>query len=239
MQDYPVRINKYLAHKGVVTRRGADELIQKKKVFINGVLAKLGDMVQETDHVEVKGGGAAKKYSYYAYYKPLGIITHSPQGDEESIKETIGTDPRMRHVFPIGRLDKDSYGLIILTDDGRVTDRLLNPMYDHEKEYIVKTREPLSSSFAQKMERGVDIEGYVTKPCTVHVKGDTTFSITLGEGKKHQIRRMVAALHNDVIDLKRVRIMNIRLGKLAPGVYRAFTDEERSSFLSSLGIPLP
>lgn len=138
---YPVRINKYLAWKKISTRRGADELIKNKKVFINGKLAILGSKVNETDIVEVRGI-KTKEYVYFAYNKPIGIETSSP-------KEGL---------FPLGRLDKNSHGLIILTNDGRITDQLLNPKYFHEKEYVVKTSNKLRSNFKQKMEAGVNLD---------------------------------------------------------------------------------
>lgn len=233
---FPMRINKYLAHTGRSTRRGADELIGKKRVFINGRAAKLGDKVVETDRVEVRGGKQPSSYRYFAYYKPVGVITHSPGEDEEDIRENVADIPELAGTFPVGRLDKDSSGLIILTDDGRVTDRLLNPEYEHEKEYVVKTREKLRNSFKANMEGGLDIEGYRTKPAKVHVRSANVFAITLIEGKKHQIRRMVVALHNEVVTLRRTRIMNIELGGLAPGEFRALRGEELKEFLGALGL---
>ncbi|MFZ3044240.1 MAG: pseudouridine synthase [Minisyncoccia bacterium] len=228
---YPMRINKYLAHEGVATRRAADELVAKGKVLLNGRVAVLGDKVAESDRVELVGKMNPKKFVYYAYNKPVGVITHSPQLGEKDIKTSVPMD-----VFPIGRLDKDSSGLIILTNDGRITDRLLNPDYDHEKEYRVRTAEPLRESFKKAMEGGVNIEGYLTAPCTVRKTGPKSFNITLTEGKKHQIRRMVAALHNQVVELERVRILNIRLDDLAPGSWRAISGEELATFLSTIGM---
>src|ERR1700690_3075309 len=130
--EYPMRINKYLAMKKYCTRREADEVIKKGKVFINGKLAVLGDKVSQKDVVDVKW--RAKNHRYFAFNKPRGVLTHSPQGDEE---EDISMLIPLKGVFPVGRLDKDSYGLIVLTDDGRITDALLNPDYAHEKEYEV------------------------------------------------------------------------------------------------------
>ena len=140
--EYPMRINKYLAHEGISTRRGADELIVKGKVLVNGRVAVLGEKVNKGDKVEMRGKSAAKKYLYYAYNKPVGVIAHSPQLGEKDIKKSVPMN-----VFPVGRLDKDSSGLIILTNDDRVTDRLLNPGYDHDKEYRVRVAEPLRDSF--------------------------------------------------------------------------------------------
>ncbi len=228
---YPMRINKYLARGGVATRKGADELIIRKKVLINGRTAALGDKVHEGDTVELRNDGPRKKHSYFAYNKPVGVITHSPQRGEKDIKQSVPLD-----VFPVGRLDKDSSGLIILTDDGRVTDRLLNPEHDHDKEYRVQTKDPLRESFRKTMEAGVNIEGYLTKRCTVRTTGERSFLITLSEGKKHQIRRMVAALHNAVVTLERTRILNIKLGGLKPGQWRPIEGEELTTFLSAIGM---
>jgi 23S rRNA pseudouridine2604 synthase len=213
----PVRINKYLADKKISTRRGADKLVLDKKVFINGKLAELGSKVSETDKVEVRGQ-KEDKFVYFAYNKPIGVETDSPRPD----------------LFPLGRLDKASHGLLILTNDGRITDSLLNPKYYHEKEYVVRTKEKLRSSFKSKMEAGVNIEGYVTKKCTVKLLGPNTFKVILTEGKKHQIRRMCSALFQEVADLKRERIMNIKLGTLKEGAVREIKGEELTDFLKSV-----
>src|SRR3989344_8713980 len=138
---YPMRINKYLAHKGIATRKAADALIERGGVKINGRKAVLGDKVLEKDTVEVRG--AQKQYRYFAYNKPVGVITHSPQLGEKD----IATSTKLRDVFPVGRLDKASHGLIILTDDARITDRLLSPRYDHDKEYFVQVRQELPNNF--------------------------------------------------------------------------------------------
>jgi len=212
-----MRINKYLALKKISTRRGADELVKNKKVFINNKLAILGSQVNETDKVEVRGV-KSKEYLYFAYNKPLGVETGSPRED----------------LFPLGRLDKNSHGLLILTNDGRITDQLLNPKYFHEKEYLVKTLGKLRSNFKQKMEAGVDIEGYQTKPCKVKIINENTFRVILTEGKKHQIRRMCSNLFQEVADLKRERIMNIKLGNLKPNALRPIIGKELELFLQSV-----
>jgi len=235
-EAYPMRINKYLAKEGVATRRAADDMVARGDVLINGRVAVLGDKVEKDDHVETRKRGPQKSLVYFAYHKPVGIITHSPQLGEKDIKESVAMSKEMKDVFPIGRLDKDSSGLIILTNDGRVTDRLLNPVYDHEKEYRVKTSAPLRESFKKTMEAGVDIEGYLTKPCTVRKTGTHSFVITLTEGKKHQIRRMVSALHNTVVTLERTRIANVRLDALVSGAWRPITGEELRTFLSHIGM---
>jgi 23S rRNA pseudouridine2604 synthase len=222
---YPMRINRYLALKQISTRRGADELISKKLVFINGKVAQLGDKVNETDIVEVKKNKKEelKKLVYFAYYKPLNIET--PE---------IINNIQHKDLFPVGRLDKNSHGLIILTNDGRITDRLLNPKYTHEKEYLVKTKEKLRSNFKQKMESGVNIEGYQTKPCKVQIVNENTFKVILSEGKKHQIRRMCAALFQEVADLKRIRVLNIKLGTLKPNQLKEIKGKELEEFLAQV-----
>ncbi|HEY0010834.1 MAG TPA: pseudouridine synthase [Candidatus Paceibacterota bacterium] len=234
---FPMRINKYLAEQGHATRRGADELIARGRVFINGKPAELGSKVMEEDIVEVKFGKRAKKqeYRYYAYNKPRGIITHSPKEGEEDVRDTL---PQLADegVFPVGRLDKDSHGLLIVTNDGRITDRLLNPEREHDKEYVVRTKAPLRKNFKERMEAGVSIEGYVTKPARVRITGDRSFTVTLTEGKKHQIRRMVVALWNEVDDLKRTRVMNIKLGNIKAGQARPIEGEELDEFLVLLGL---
>ena len=222
-RKFPIRINQYLAWQKHSTRRGGDELVQKKQVLINGRFAELGDKVNEKDVVEVLKNKKPKSYLYFAYNKPKGETTDTPVFLNKEI-------------FPLGRLDKDSHGLILLTNDGRVTDRLLNPEYAHEKEYVVTVREKLRPNFRQKMEAGVDIEGYLTKKCKVEILNNFTFKITLTEGKKHQIRRMCVALYNQVKDLKRMRIMNICLDKLPPGSHRAIGGEELNVFLKNLGL---
>lgn len=233
---FPMRINKYLALKGLSTRRGADTLIEKGLVNLNGKKAKLGDLVEEKDKVELKDSTLKKEYNYFAYYKPKGIITHSPQGDETDIASATKGEKVLRGLFPIGRLDKASHGLIILTDDGRITDRLLSPTKVHEKEYVVESMRPLRPSFAEHMSKGVKTEEYTTKPCKVTVIGDTKFRIILTEGKKHQIRRMVSAMHNEVADIKRIRVMNIKLGNMKAGEFRKIAGNELKEFLESLGL---
>ncbi len=240
-----MRINKYLADQQYASRRKADELITAGKVFINGRKAVLGDTVSETDKVEVKLTGKEIEPVYYAYYKPIGIVTHSPQNDDIDIKTAIQSQlkssEKALNLFPIGRLDKDSHGLLILTNDGRITSKLLDPDEDHEKEYIVETKERLTQDFDMRMERGVVIkdgndEKFKTKPCIVHILGDRKFSIILTEGKKHQIRRMTESIGPHVVDLKRIRIMNIELGHMSPNTLRKLKGEELTEFLKLLNI---
>lgn len=238
--EYPIRINKYLAQNNLASRREADILITERKVFINGKVAKLGDKVEAKDKVEVKG--QKKNYLYFAYNKARGILTNKDNEEDLDIKNSLKKAGIEEKVFPIGRLDKDSHGLIILTNDGRITDKLLNPDYFHEKEYVVKTKNKLRSNFKEKMEAGVILKGgkgikdYKTKPCKVKVINDYTFNIILTEGKKHQIRRMSDALFAEVLELKRIRVMNIKLEKLHANSLRKIEGRELEIFLKSLGL---
>jgi len=215
-----MRINKYLAARGYTTRLGADDLVRQKKVFVNGKAALLGQKVASTDRIEIRDA-RPRHYKYFAYNKPVDVVT-------EAIK--------VPGVFPIGRLDKNSYGLLLLTDDGRITDRLLNPERVHEKEYLVRTADKLPSNIKKRMESGVDIDGYITKKCVVDRLNDFTFRIILTEGKKHQIRRMCDAFALRIRDLKRTRILNIKLGDLAPGHKRELAGPELATFLNTIGL---
>lgn len=231
-----VRINKLLADRGVASRREVDTLIEKGKIKVNGVKAALGQKVHEGDTIEVVGTTATKKY--LAYYKGRGIITHSPSEKETDILTKLATDYKITGVSPVGRLDKDSEGLIILSNDGRITAPLLNPEAGHEKEYSVTVDKVVSPAFAKLMELGVDIEGYLTKAAKVipSTKNDKRFNLVITEGKKHQIRRMCAALGYQVQSLKRVRVLNIELKSLKPNQYRKIAGAELKEFLGALGI---
>jgi len=231
--DNKTRINKYLADKGLTTRKGADALIGTGKVFVNGAKALLGQKVGPEDKIEVRGGAPSSARRYLAYYKPKGVVTHNPTAGEKEIANIFP----MEDLFPVGRLDKNSEGLIILTNDGRVTDRLLNPKYEHEKEYLVETSTTVGKSFARKLESGVNIsEGEKTKPCKVNVIDPRHFTITLTEGKKHQIKRMTETLGVSVMRLKRLRVTNIKLGNLKPNMGREIAGKELRTFLQTLGL---
>lgn len=231
VEEKSIRINKYLATQGVATRRDADKLIMAGKVNINGRRAVLGDKVNDGDKVEITKR-IKNDFVYYAYNKPRGVITHSPQNGEKDIVTSTG----LKGVFPVGRLDKDSEGLIILTNDGRITDRLLNPKYDHEKEYVVKTRVPIKEFQLKVMEKGMELEGINTAPAKTKLIDEKVFSIIISEGQKHQIRRMCDALTLPIDTLKRVRVMNIKLGKLDPNKYRKIEGQELKDFLKSLSL---
>ncbi len=222
---------------GFATRRGADALIESGKVFVNGKRAIIGAQIQEGDRVEIRKAPVVH-YRYILYYKPRGVITHSPEAHETDILSRIKKDHRVEGVFPVGRLDKDSEGLIILTDDGRITERLLSPREEHEKEYEVTIDKKVTSGFLRNMSAGVKIERYQTKPtkALAHPKNDHMFTITLTEGKKHQVRRMCAALGCQVKSLKRTRIMNFTLRKLHPGQMHELKQNEVKAFQEALGL---
>lgn len=230
---YPMRINKYLAVKKYASRREADKLIAGGLVKINGRIAKLGDKVLQNDKVEVNRQvlERAKDFVYIAYNKPRGIVTNKSAEDQEEITEVIDVGVP---VFPLGRLDRSSHGLILLANDGRITDRLLNPKFEHEKEYLVKVNKKLENHFLKHLASGIDIEGYWTKPAQVRQIKENIFRIILTEGKKHQIRRMCSAFGYTVKDLERVRIMNIRLRNLKPGQFRRIEGAELAEFLKLL-----
>ncbi len=233
---YPMRINRYVAMIGYATRRGADELIEAKKVTINGKIAVLGDKVQETDVVVVDEN--KKKNSsrvYLAYNKPMGIVTSAPQEGETSITDILHFRTK---IFPVGRLDKNSRGLIILTNDGRITKRLLSPEYEHGKEYEVGVNKPIREGFLNGMRKGVQLEDFLTKPAEVEELDEMSFKITLTEGKKHQIRRMCTAFGYETRDLRRVKIMNVEIGNLREGQYRVLEGKELAVFLQSLGLKM-
>lgn len=232
--SFPIRINRYLALKGFSTRRGADELIGAGLVRLNGKRAELGDRVaSEADTVEILESGKSKKeYAYIAYYKPRGIITHSPQEGERSIGEISG----FSGMFPVGRLDKASEGLIILTNDGRVTERLLHPRFAHEKEYVVTVRENIGPSVKRLLESGVVSEGERLTAKRVAIMGPHMLSVVLTEGKKHQIRRMLSEVRLTVEGLVRTRIIGVYLGALKPGKARPLEGRAREMFLKEIGL---
>ena len=222
-----MRINQYLSVHGYCSRRMADHLVSEGKVRVNGKLAVIGQQVSDKDVIEVDKQTARKistERIYLAFYKNKGIDTHAV--------------PKLlkKNVFPVGRLDKNSRGLIILTNDGRITDKLLNPKYDHEKEYLVEVDKKLRPGFLQHMREGIKIDDYVTRPANVTKLADNKFRIILTEGRHHQIRRMCDAFGYTVRDLKRVRIMHLTLGNLQPGKARQLQGSEREELLKSLGL---
>lgn len=238
--EYPVRLNRYLYLKNYCSRRQADIFIEKGLIHINGKKAVLGQKVFEGDIIEIDGQIEKKKenFVYFVFNKPAGIVTRNPQKDEKTI-DSVWPKAKQLNLHPIGSLDKASTGLVLLTNDTRIVDRLLSPKYHHEKEYRVRVDKSLATTpdFAQKMSRGVNIEGYKTKKCEVEVTGDRSFKIILTEGKKHQIRRMCVALGYQVKELRRTRIMNLRLNPdLREGHARELTVTEKMELLKELGV---
>jgi 23S rRNA pseudouridine2604 synthase len=233
--EFPMRINKYLAYKKYATRRGADKLITEGLVTINGKPAELGDRVNENDLVQVDDI-APQQNVYLAYYKPRGIVTMGAQQGERAITDVLNFD---MPVFPLGRLDKDSEGLIIVTNDGRITESLLAPESGHEKEYSVTIDRPLTHAMLSQLKSGVRIDvgrkRYKTKPAKVRRTSKMSFDIVLTEGKNRQIRKMTGAVGAKVTNLKRIRIMNIELKNLKSGQYRILKGRELKNFLEELG----
>jgi len=231
--EYPIRINRYLLLKNLCSRREADRLIEQGKIKINGTPAVLGQKVNEGDTIDVAGSAANREYLYFLYNKPRGIVSNSPQRDEQSVEDVSGIQAK---VSPVGRLDKESQGLMLLTDDGRIVDALLNPKYSHEREYEVYVDKFIKAADVKKMEKGVDIEGYITKPAQAKKLTDDSFSLTLTEGKKHQIRRMCAALGYQVMDLRRIRMMHLPLD-IKVGENRPLTNDEKAVLLEKADLP--
>lgn len=224
--DYPIRINKYLSQVGFCSRREADKLLLKNRILINDVLPEMGSKVQQNDVVKVDGKiveAQEDKKVYMIFNKPKGIVCTTDTGvEKDNIIDYINYPKR---IYPVGRLDKRSEGLIFLTNDGEIVNKILRARHYHEKEYVVKVNKPLSNSFLNAMQSGVDILDTKTRPCKVSKVNQNTFKIILTQGLNRQIRRMCEALNYRVIALKRIRIMHINLD-IPVGQYRMFTSEE-------------
>ena len=221
------RINKYLSEVGYCSRRVADSLIEKGKVTINGEIPEMGTKVEDGDQVEVEGQRIEKSTKhekiYLVFNKPAGIVcTTDRRVESDNIIDFIKYPTR---IFPIGRLDKPSEGLIFLTNDGDIVNKILRARNNHEKEYIVSVNRPINRDFIQSMSNGVEILDTITKNCFVKQLGPKKFRIILTQGLNRQIRRMCESLGFKVKSLKRVRIMNIKLD-VSTGEYREFTKEE-------------
>ena len=229
------RINKYLSEVGYCSRRVADRLIEKGKVTINGKISEIGTKVVEGDQVEVKGQRINKstkeKNIYLVFNKPVGIVcTTDRRVEPNNIIDFIKYPKR---IFPIGRLDKLSEGLIFLTNDGDIVNKILRGRNNHEKEYIVSVNRQINKDFIQSMSNGVKILGTITKNCFVKQLGPKKFKIILTQGLNRQIRRMCESLGYRVLSLKRVRIMNIKLD-LPTGKYRDITEKELEELIKLL-----
>ncbi len=229
--EFPMRINKYLAWKGFATRRDADTLVQKKQVTINERFAVLGDQVTASDVVEVRKSKKADSYLYYAYNKPRGISSEPNRKNTPDVSKSIP----LQGVFPVGGLDTNAEGLLVLTNDRRIIDRLLNPGHPHIKEYLIQTRTPLRANFKEKMESGVTIGGSQPIHCTVKIIRENLFSLRIA-GNDGYIRQMCSMFFAEVSSLKRTDILNISLGSLAPNGYRKIEGIELQTFLQDLGL---
>ena len=225
--EQTISLNKYISDTGRCSRREADKLIAEGRVLLNGVPARLGNRVAPGDEVLLDGApiGESDKPRpvYLALYKPVGIVCTTEQNIKNNIIDYVNYPER---IFPIGRLDKPSEGLILLTNDGNIVNKILRAGNRHEKEYIVSVNQAITKNFVTQMSAGVPVLDTVTQPCTVERLGKHTFRIVLTQGLNRQIRRMCNYLGYEVTALKRIRIMDIQLGQLKPGHWRLLTQKE-------------
>ncbi len=220
-----VRINKFLGDAGVCSRREADTLIAQGKVTIDGVVAEMGSRVFANQKVTLNGKEVKKleEQVLIAFYKPQGIVCTTDTREPDNVIDFLNYGKR---IYPIGRLDKDSEGLLLLTNDGDIVNKILRAGNHHEKEYLVTVNKPITPEFLKGMASGVPILDTVTKPCVIEQTGKNSFKIILTQGLNRQIRRMCEYFDYRVLTLKRVRIMHIQLGHLKPGTYRNLTEGE-------------
>lgn len=229
-----IRINKFFTQQGICSRREADALIDSGRVTINGRTARLGDRVGPSDVIARDGMVIpwGQAFIYIKYHKPVGVTTTSESHVQRNIIAEIGHPER---IFPIGRLDKDSSGLILLTNDGDIVNEILRTEFGHEREYVVDVDRPFDEAFLKQMASGVMILGSPTKPCRLERVRSNRFRIVLTEGRNRQIRRMCQALGYRVTALHRVRIMHIRIEGLAVGRWKALSEDERTRLLRAVG----
>jgi len=227
-----VRINKYISESGLLSRRKADEAILAGEIMINGIVAEPGMKVKPGDTVTWKGNTveAVKVTRVFAYYKPMGLVCTAKESDKDSIFHTLELPVPCMYV---GRLDKDSQGLLLLTTDGDLSNSIQKARNHHEKEYVVRVDKQVTADFLNKMSSGVEILDTVTRPCRVIRQGQNSFRIILTQGLNRQIRRMCDALGYRVVFLKRIREMNIRLGEMKPGEYREVEGDELKKLIIS------
>lgn len=229
-----MRVNKFISEAGKASRRGADKLVEEGRVTINGKKAKIGSQVNPGDDVRVDGNQlyVARNNVYIALNKPVGITSTTEKGVKGNIIDLVNHPFR---VFHIGRLDKDSEGLILLTNDGDIVNEILRSENRHEKEYIVSVDRPITPDFLAKMAKGVKILGQTTLPCEVTQLSKYEFKIILTQGLNRQIRRMCEELGYNVVRLQRIRIMNIQLGNNLPvGQWRYLSKKEKSELFNEL-----
>lgn len=232
-----IRINKYLSEIGFCSRRQADKLIEEGKIIIDGEVCGMGRKVTGVEDIKVNGVAVKSTrkegtFTLIAFNKPVGIVCTSQKREKDNIIDYINYPTR---IYPIGRLDKNSEGLILLTDNGDIVNKMMRSGNKHEKEYIVSVNKDITDDFLTKMRNGVPILDTVTRKCEVTRLSKRKFRIILTQGLNRQIRRMCEALDYRVTYLKRVRVLNIELGDLKTGEYRNVTDEEREELLSIIG----
>ena len=234
MPDNSISLNKYISNTGRCSRREADKLIKEGRVTINGKVAVLGNRVNPDDQVLIdkKSLKTKPRTLYLAFNKPVGIVCTTDEREKKNIIRFINHPERL---FPIGRLDKPSQGLIFLTNDGDIVNKILRAGNNHEKEYQVTVDKPITKEFIQKMERGVPILDTVTQPCPVTQLKENQFKIILTQGLNRQIRRMCEYLGYNVTRLKRTRIMHVRLSKIPPGKWRELTPYEIKKMKQLIG----
>ena len=229
-----IRINKFFTEQGICSRREADRLVESGLITINGRVAKLGDQVEPSDVIAREGQVLpwGRASLYIKYHKPVGVTTTSESHVARNIIAEIGHPER---IFPIGRLDKDSSGLILLTNDGDIVNEILRAEFGHEREYLVRVDRPFDQAFLDHMAEGVVILGSRTKPCRMSRVGRDRFRIVLTEGRNRQIRRMCQALGYRVIMLHRTRIMHLTVDGLGAGEWKELTSQEREQLLKAVG----
>ncbi|MBO0958487.1 23S rRNA pseudouridine(2604) synthase RluF [Neobacillus sp. MM2021_6] len=228
-----IRINKFISESGKSSRRGADKLITEGRVTINGKVAQIGSQVEPGDMVRIDGSlvNVSNNYVYIALNKPVGITSTTERHVKGNIVDFINHPLR---IFHIGRLDKDSDGLILLTNDGDIVNEILRAENKHEKEYIVTVDKPITTDFLKQMAAGVEILNTKTLPCKVTQLSKNIFQIILTQGLNRQIRRMCSALGYEVVRLQRTRIMNIHLGNLPIGQWRDLSKKEKQQLFTEL-----
>lgn len=231
--EQEMRLNKYLSDVGVCSRREADRLIEAGRVKVDGELALMGQKVLPSQSIEIDGKSIKKEEEkvLLAFNKPKGIVCTTSKKDKDNIIDFINYGKR---IYPIGRLDKDSEGLILLTNQGELVDKILRGSNYHEKEYVVTVNKKITPEFLRAMGSGVPILDTVTRPCEIEQIDTRTFRIILTQGLNRQIRRMCEYFDYRVVDLKRVRVMNIRLGRLKSGTYRRIAGTELEELLKLL-----
>ncbi|MFC4713345.1 23S rRNA pseudouridine(2604) synthase RluF [Planococcus dechangensis] len=230
-----MRINKFLSETGITSRRGADKFIEAGRVSINGQQAELGSKVEYGDEVYVDGKlieQPERAYVYLLLNKPIGITSTTERHIDGNIVDFINHPER---IFHVGRLDKDSEGLILMTNDGDIVNEILRAENEHEKEYIVTVDKPVTDEFLEKMASGVEILDTVTLPAEAEKIAKQVFKLTIKQGLNRQIRRMCTALGYEVKRLQRIRIMNLRLGNLKVGEWRNLTEDEKLELFEQLG----